>query len=702
MPRLRARVITRNVPDTSITNYVRTAVADTLMTLPTKAALANKLLGFSSVGEPVATSMPSVATVGLAEFSNAATLTAATIDPAVDWARLAGRSAVGDLGQGIYKRRVGVPSHSAYLTSNGGTVVWELAEPTIRPEHLDAAGDGAVDDTGAIEDTIAAAIALQRPIVVGGQNRIYKITTQITTNTDNMVFDWGGATLKFVSAAAAFRGFSITNPANFATVTATAAIWAKSISVSSATNMAVGRYLTFAKAETLGGTLYNWSHTATITSVVGTTIGIDLPLPFSIDPVTTTITPSTFSKNVIFRNVIMDGSGVVGADSIGLITANTAYHRFENIVFRDWAFGGGMYSSVGFGGTYQNILAERGGNSNLDDIFIVGQSDASLHNIRSENATGFGIGIHYGSYVTGSDLHSNHATSRGIKFQGIRCFEFYGVHGNNSGSTGIAVALNAGDGVFDGMFATGNTTAGQPIGIWTSTRETGIQYRNVHVHNNTINFQMVDNAAIALDADRTSTIMGLRTDNLATIEVPIDTPMSMINGHRGFAINSGAGVGPFYDLYRYSASPAASDRLALIRWLGNNSALNAVSYAELEAVVTDATAASEDGQIHVYTLVGGARTAILVMDRTAFFPSTTAVTQLGGVANEFANLYLSGGVRVANQQVIGARDTGWTAMTGVANKASAYATGSITLPQLAERVKAIQDMFANQHGLINP
>ncbi|MGO4619956.1 hypothetical protein AB4Z34_33465 [Ensifer sp. 2YAB10] len=50
-------------------------------------------------------------------------------------------------------------------------------------------------------------------------------------------------------------------------------------------------------------------------------------------------------------------------------------------------------------------------------------------------------------------------------------------------------------------------------------------------------------------------------------------------------------------------------------------------------------------------------------------------------------------------KVVGARDTGWTAMTGTTNKATAYDTSSITLSQLAGRVMALQAALTT-HGLI--
>lgn len=50
-------------------------------------------------------------------------------------------------------------------------------------------------------------------------------------------------------------------------------------------------------------------------------------------------------------------------------------------------------------------------------------------------------------------------------------------------------------------------------------------------------------------------------------------------------------------------------------------------------------------------------------------------------------------------KVLGTRETGWTAMTGTSDKATAYDTSTITLPQLAGRVMALQAQ-ATTHGLI--
>lgn len=56
-------------------------------------------------------------------------------------------------------------------------------------------------------------------------------------------------------------------------------------------------------------------------------------------------------------------------------------------------------------------------------------------------------------------------------------------------------------------------------------------------------------------------------------------------------------------------------------------------------------------------------------------------------------------VLIDGTKVIGARDTGWTAMTGTPDESSAYATGTVTLAQLAGRVMALQTALTT-HGLI--
>ncbi len=82
-------------------------------------------------------------------------------------------------------------------------------------------------------------------------------------------------------------------------------------------------------------------------------------------------------------------------------------------------------------------------------------------------------------------------------------------------------------------------------------------------------------------------------------------------------------------------------------------------------------------------------------------PAINDGSALGQSGLGWADFYLAAGGIIYNGgvQVLGARDTGWTAMTGTPDEATAYATGSVTLPQLAGRVAAIQAALTT-HGLI--
>ena len=73
---------------------------------------------------------------------------------------------------------------------------------------------------------------------------------------------------------------------------------------------------------------------------------------------------------------------------------------------------------------------------------------------------------------------------------------------------------------------------------------------------------------------------------------------------------------------------------------------------------------------------------------------------IDGAMDARAGVDISTGLsfRVAGDAVVGTRKTGWTAATGTATR-TAFATSTVTLPQLAERFKALLDDLIS-HGLI--
>jgi hypothetical protein len=83
---------------------------------------------------------------------------------------------------------------------------------------------------------------------------------------------------------------------------------------------------------------------------------------------------------------------------------------------------------------------------------------------------------------------------------------------------------------------------------------------------------------------------------------------------------------------------------------------------------------------------------------TVTFGYNLASTRFDALGADF-NIASTKVFRVNGTQVVSARDTGWTAMTGSTDKATAYATGTVTLAQLAGRVMALQAALTT-HGLI--
>lgn len=85
-------------------------------------------------------------------------------------------------------------------------------------------------------------------------------------------------------------------------------------------------------------------------------------------------------------------------------------------------------------------------------------------------------------------------------------------------------------------------------------------------------------------------------------------------------------------------------------------------------------------------------------NKLVFLPSLVCSGNIQGATVAGSNADFSGVYKTSGTQVVSTRKTGWVAATGTATR-STFATGSVTLPQLAERVKAlIDDLIA--HGLI--
>jgi hypothetical protein len=153
-----------------------------------------------------------------------------------------------------------------------------------------------------------------------------------------------------------------------------------------------------------------------------------------------------------------------------------------------------------------------------------------------------------------------------------------------------------------------------------------------------------------------------------------------------------ASAGPVWTLQRESASPAANDVIGSIRYSGRDSANVVNNYADIYCEILDPTATNEDARLNFRAQVAGA------MAVRMWYGAGLVIGSAGtdpGVGN--LNIH-SGELRMANTKVLGARIAGWGAPTGTPTRTT-FATGSVTLPQLAERVKALIDDLTT-HGAI--
>lgn len=98
--------------------------------------------------------------------------------------------------------------------------------------------------------------------------------------------------------------------------------------------------------------------------------------------------------------------------------------------------------------------------------------------------------------------------------------------------------------------------------------------------------------------------------------------------------DAGATAGPVVDLYRNSATPAASDILGKVLFNGEDAAGNTQEYASIEAVIVDTTSTSEDGQLDFYVTKAGARTKFVAIAASAIaFAGADTYSFTSGVSN---------------------------------------------------------------------
>lgn len=156
--------------------------------------------------------------------------------------------------------------------------------------------------------------------------------------------------------------------------------------------------------------------------------------------------------------------------------------------------------------------------------------------------------------------------------------------------------------------------------------------------------------------------------------------------------NADAVAGPLVLLDRNSASPAANDLGGGFYFYFRDSAAGSLQGAGVGSTLLSPTAGSASVRLTFDTVTGGVFATRLGIGAGVYVGAPTSGDMGAGTLNLDNDLYKDG------IKVVGARATGWAAATGTATRTT-FATGSVTLPLLAERVKALIDDFIT-HGLI--
>jgi hypothetical protein len=92
--------------------------------------------------------------------------------------------------------------------------------------------------------------------------------------------------------------------------------------------------------------------------------------------------------------------------------------------------------------------------------------------------------------------------------------------------------------------------------------------------------------------------------------------------------DAGATASPLLELYRDSATPAASDTLGEIKFNGEDSAGNKQAYGLIHASILSPTSTAEQGQLHFETATAGALTEKMIIGTT-----NLVINEIGAVFN---------------------------------------------------------------------
>jgi hypothetical protein len=169
-------------------------------------------------------------------------------------------------------------------------------------------------------------------------------------------------------------------------------------------------------------------------------------------------------------------------------------------------------------------------------------------------------------------------------------------------------------------------------------------------------------------------------------------------------VDAGAAAGPVHDLFRDSASPAASDIVGAVKYSGRDSGAAKQTYAYTYTTILDPTAALEDATWTVQTVVAGTLADRVTVGQGAQIGAPTGGDKGTGTLNAATGVYVAGSSIYTVAQAVEA--TPYTTASGASavipydnsipqnTEGNEYLTVSIT-PKSASNRLVIEAMLDN-------
>lgn len=256
------------------------------------------------------------------------------------------------------------------------------------------------------------------------------------------------------------------------TLNTNAALYAKSLILTSAANISVGDYIRVEVTQAVTG--YFWSLITRVTGKSVNTITIIDPLPFVMTTAdTTSIRTVGLRDNVRLLNLRFSGNGNSGADTRACLCQSMLRSYLGNIYAEGFTNAAAIYFDRGYANGYDEIKLYNSGDANESDIMVRQQTLMAGGRVISESSSGFGPQINYVAYSSFDTFIATDSGNRGVKLGGVLESSFGTIIGNNSDSTGIAISLASQRNTFGRLEARANTgtSVGNRIGVWFSDQD---------------------------------------------------------------------------------------------------------------------------------------------------------------------------------------------------------------------------------------